>query len=166
MKNGKFTIHRLNDVFVISDDGRIARMLGLGDTEWHLVAPNAELIGDRIDRMARLLDAAKESRALELIDSALDASVPCTTAADPPTSIQFHIPTKESQADGPIETMKISGHVATRLRNAGIKTLGQLVGYSADELLALRGVGETVLIAVEKGLRGMKKGYRLKQKVC
>lgn len=165
MRNGKFTVERMGDIYVISDGGRIARVLGIKDgDEWQLVAPNALLVGDRIDRMEKLFESAKELRAVELIDSTMDAVASRTVAAQP-TSIQFHIPTKGSKADIDLnELPHLDGGAHYRLRQAGISTVGQLVGFSRDELLELRGIGETTVLAIEEAIRAP--GYRLKQRVC
>ncbi len=52
----KIEVINADGAYVVSDGGRIARTLGLGDdTPWHLVAPTADHIPSRVQQMEALL---------------------------------------------------------------------------------------------------------------
>ncbi len=166
MRNGKFTIHRIGDAFVVSDDGRIAAQLGLEErTEWHIVAPHAGLLGDRIDRMGRLLEAITKRTTTDLITDVTTVTTGSTaTTTATPMNVQIQLPVPGSKADRPIDDLPAAPQVRWRLRKAGIETIGQLAGLSTDELAALPGVGPRIVAAVETGMAEL--GYRLKQVIA
>lgn len=165
--NGKFTVHRIGDAFVVSDDGRIAAQLGLEErVEWHIVAPHAGLLGDRIDRMGRLLEAvAKRTTGNLMTDvTTVTAGATAITTAAAPMNVQIQLPAPGSKADSPIDDLPAAPQVRWRLRKAGVETIGQLAGLSTDELAALPGVGPRIVAAVERGMDAL--GFRLKQAIA
>ena len=167
MRNGKFTVHRIDDVYVVSDDGRIAAQLGLATiedrAEWHIVAPHAGLLADRIDRMSRLLEAVSKLTATGLLPEPA-ASVGCTRTMGTPTRVSFQLPTPGSAADLPIDRLPANPQVRWRLKKAGITSIGQLAGFSPDELTALPGLGPRIVAAAEAAMGEL--GYRLKQVIA
>lgn len=157
----KLTVHRLNGSYVISDDGRIAKMLGLGTDEWHIVAPSAELVPDRLERMEGLIEsAAKRAAAPPLVSGEISVGETTTGTTQPPVRVSLQLPSIGSQADKSINTMDITPQAWRRLREQGIKSIGQLAGFSRDELLALPGIGARVVDRAEAAMS--KLGYRLK----
>jgi len=166
MSTGSFTVRRIGDVYVVSDDGRIAKSLGLGDAEWHLVAPRRDQLADQIDRMAGLVEAATAGLAGRVsgppVTDPLDGLTTDTTSQ--PANIQFLLPTPGSVADRPVEALPASKWAHRTLRKrGGIETIGQLAGFSEEELLKIRGMGKATVAAAKAGMKQL--GYRLKQPV-
>ena len=52
----------------------------------------------------------------------------------------------------PVERLDLSTRARNCLEQGGVTTLGELVGYSGDELLAFKNLGLTVLVEIEKKL--------------
>lgn len=164
----KLALIQIAGTYVVSDDGQIARMLGIGNTPWHLVATNERELAIRVEQMNELIEAATD-RVAAKFDAVDEVTVRSDTAATNLTHtgnghhrIRFDLPGKGSVAGrAGIETLDLKPQHVWRLQKAGIKTVGQLVGYSEAGLVTLKGIGRGMVKAVVAALA--EKGYRLKE---
>lgn len=168
----KLTLIQTDGIFIVSDDGYISRTLGVTETPWHLVARNQEELAIRITQMNKLIEDAKSRAAIgfNLVDGSTTvtsaaATTTATTAPGNGATHRFNLPGKGTvAARADLDTLALKYQQLWRLRKHGIKTVGQLVGYSADELVALKGIGVGLVGRVETALAA--KGYRLKEAVA
>ncbi len=148
----RVSIRRIQNVFVISDDGVISKMLGLNETtSWEIVSPTADRIGPCVEQMERTI-----------------ANVAAITKKSPdsvhnPATMPYTI---EQQPDD-LDTLSMRpGHLA-RLRRAlaphGISRVDQLAGCTEEFLTAQNGIGPTLIAAVKKALAAQ--GVRLAARV-
>jgi DNA-directed RNA polymerase alpha subunit len=112
--------------------------------------------------MSALLDAAAEAslRAQPAVDL---STVTTGTVGDDQMKIQFQLPTRGSAADLPIDRLPAKPEVLGRLRKAGIMSIGQLAGFSVEDLLEKPGLGACTIKVAEKAMCEL--GYRLKMKI-
>ena len=166
----KLALIQTNGVFIVSDDGAISQSLGLGETPWHLVATTAVELEIRIAQMNKLIDDA-EARTADVFEqqpgdaSALVADgvlISYTGNGNGGTKVHLNLPGAGSPAgSADIDTLGLKYQQVWRVRKAGVSTVGQLVGYSEEELLGLPGVGKGLVRALVAALDA--KGYRLKE---
>lgn len=137
-------------VYVISDGGHIARTLNIGNVPWHLVAPDAQSIPARIQQMEHLLNAAGVTPFRTTEDDAHDESV--DQGSDNGVGDTERANGNGWAAATPVRNLLHSRlhsrHIA-RVENAGIMTMDDLLRRSRDDVLALPGVGEKIVGALD-----------------
>lgn len=144
----KIVVGQVNDVYVISDDGAVSRSMGINPpVPWHLVAPEADLIGARVEQMERLLDQTLGKPAPKPAPKVLT----------------------ESNGNGngngklSLERLGLKKQQLWRLKKAGVGDLAQLAQLTQADLEGLPGIGPAIVKAVEKGCK--EQGIRLTQPV-
>lgn len=147
----KVTVRRVHDVFVISDEGIIAKLLGMEPTEWHQIAPTAALVGDRVERMERLIaDALSRSGG-----SVISENPACLPQANSGAAVDD------------LDSLGLRPPHLARLRNAlavhGITRVSQLAGCTESWLREQRGIGPSIIKAIKKTLKS--RGIRLAMRV-
>lgn len=136
MTTPQITIVPLGTVYIVSDKGFIASLLGLGDTPWHLVAPTANDIGDRVLHMEALIEKA------HLIFASNRAETSNWTA--PSISLDLPAPSKGIE-DLTLDRLGLPSAHLWRLKKAGVGTVGELCGLTKDRLSIMPGVGPALV---------------------
>ena len=169
----KIEVINANGVYVVSDGGLIAKTLGLGSEEWHMVAPTANHIPDRIERMEALLGRLPAGKGSDTAGMRDAFAQPTNGAAAPkaktprakkkakakPATKAKPIPGGAAVGSLSIRDLvgkKLMGTHVARLEKVGIKTVSQLCGKTADDLRGVKGVGPKMVKVLEASLKSRK----------